>query len=120
MTSPIFPSLISDHKADVAARFVQKRTDIRARRFQRGRGVRGNERERNRKYSKIHTEPEVKHRLRQTTDEADALNAVGVPTIVVQGFDGKKHAIWGSDRMGIVGFLIQEKYHGPLTEMSKY
>ena len=26
---------------------------------------------------KIHTEPEVKHRLRQTTDEADALNAVG-------------------------------------------
>ena len=52
MTSPIFPSLISDHKADVAARFVQKRTDIQARRFQRGRGVRGNERERNRKYSK--------------------------------------------------------------------
>ena len=69
---------------------------------------------------KIHTEPEVKHRLRQTTDEADALNAVGIPTIVVQGFDGKKHAIWGSDRMGIVGFLIGEKYHGPLTEMSKY
>ena len=65
----------------------------------------------------IHNEPVVKDRLRQTTDEAAGLRALGVPTIVVQGLDGKTHAIWGSDRMGVIGFLIGEKYQGPLTEL---
>ncbi|XP_043935778.1 glutathione S-transferase kappa 1 isoform X1 [Protopterus annectens] len=57
--------------------------------------------------------PDVKNRLKQTTDEAAKHGAFGMPVIVVH-VDGVPHMFFGSDRFELIAYLLREKWFGPV------
>lgn len=59
------------------------------------------------------TSPEVKDRLRAVTDEAMEYGAFGVPSFVAHVGD-KPQLFFGSDRIELLGYLLGEKWLGPV------
>lgn len=59
--------------------------------------------------------PEVKNRLKQTTQEALDMGAFGSPFIVAH-VNGKKETFFGSDRFPVLAMVIGEQWKGPLPE----
>ncbi|XP_078507531.1 glutathione S-transferase kappa 1-like isoform X1 [Lissotriton helveticus] len=64
------------------------------------------------------TTPEVKDRLKQTTEEALNYGAFGMP-IMVAHVDGKPHMFFGSDRFELLADLLGEKWMGPVLPGQK-
>ncbi|XP_070598133.1 glutathione S-transferase kappa 1-like [Erythrolamprus reginae] len=62
---------------------------------------------------KMSTSPEVKNRLKETTDEVLNFGAFGVPCFVIQA-DGKPQLFFGSDRIELLGNALGEKWMGPV------
>ncbi|XP_039194632.1 glutathione S-transferase kappa 1-like [Crotalus tigris] len=67
---------------------------------------------------KMSTSPEVKNRLKETTDEALNRGAFGVPSFIIQ-IDGKPQLFFGSDRIEVLGNALGEKWLGPVPTSSK-
>ncbi|KAM3843587.1 glutathione S-transferase kappa 1 isoform 3-T3 [Vipera latastei] len=67
---------------------------------------------------KMSTSPEVKNRLKETTDEALKFGAFGVPCFVIQT-DGQPQLFFGSDRVELLGSVLGEKWLGPVPTLSK-
>ncbi|XP_039194633.1 glutathione S-transferase kappa 1-like [Crotalus tigris] len=67
---------------------------------------------------KMSTSPEVKNRLKETTDEALKFGAFGVPCFVIQT-DGQPQLFFGSDRVELLGNVLGEKWLGPVPTSSK-
>lgn len=67
-------------------------------------------------------DPDIKGRLKATTQEALDLRAFGAPWIVTTNVEtGKQEQFFGSDRFPFLAEAIGEKYVGPLNEYaSKY
>ncbi|NXN92368.1 GSTK1 transferase, partial [Rhinopomastus cyanomelas] len=57
--------------------------------------------------------PEVKNRLKETTEEAMKYGAFGMPAVVAH-YNGKPHLFFGSDRIELLGSIIGEKWVGPV------
>ncbi|XP_048824748.1 glutathione S-transferase kappa 1 [Lagopus muta] len=57
--------------------------------------------------------PEVKNRLKDTTEEAIKYGAFGMPAVVAH-VDGKPHLFFGSDRLELLASIIGEKWLGPV------
>ncbi|NWV00096.1 GSTK1 transferase, partial [Upupa epops] len=57
--------------------------------------------------------PEVKNRLKETTEEAIKYGAFGMPAVVAH-HNGKPHLFFGSDRIELLGSIIGEKWVGPV------
>ncbi|KGL87078.1 Glutathione S-transferase kappa 1, partial [Charadrius vociferus] len=57
--------------------------------------------------------PEVKNRLKETTEEAIKYGAFGMPAVVAH-FNGEPHLFFGSDRLELLGNVIGEKWLGPV------
>lgn len=60
-----------------------------------------------------HSSDEIKDKLRANTDEALQHSAFGAPTMIVHLPNGP-HLLWGSDRIEMLAYLLNEKYQGPL------
>ncbi|KFV66747.1 Glutathione S-transferase kappa 1, partial [Dryobates pubescens] len=57
--------------------------------------------------------PEVKNRLRETTEEAIKYGAFGMPAVVTH-VNGEPQLFFGSDRVELLGSIIGEKWMGPV------
>ncbi|XP_042665776.1 glutathione S-transferase kappa 1 [Centrocercus urophasianus] len=57
--------------------------------------------------------PEVKNRLKDTTEEAIKYGAFGMPAVVTH-VNGKPHLFFGSDRLELLASIIGEKWLGPV------
>ncbi|NXP08070.1 GSTK1 transferase, partial [Thinocorus orbignyianus] len=57
--------------------------------------------------------PEVKNRLKETTEEAIKYGAFGMPAVVAH-FNGERHLFFGSDRLELLSSVIGEKWLGPV------
>ncbi|XP_052557762.1 glutathione S-transferase kappa 1 [Tympanuchus pallidicinctus] len=57
--------------------------------------------------------PEVKNRLKDTTEEAIKYGAFGMPAVVAH-VNGKPHLFFGSDRLELLASIIGEKWLGPV------
>jgi len=57
--------------------------------------------------------PNVKNKLKETTDAACKYGAFGLP-ITVAHLDGQTHMLFGSDRMELLAHLLGEKWMGPV------
>ncbi|CAM4434488.1 unnamed protein product [Lepidochelys olivacea] len=62
--------------------------------------------------------PEVKNRLKATTEEALNYRAFGMPALVAH-VNGESHLFFGSDRLELLGNVIGEKWLGPVPAASK-
>ncbi|XP_067426112.1 glutathione S-transferase kappa 1 isoform X1 [Emydura macquarii macquarii] len=62
--------------------------------------------------------PEVKSRLKETTEEALEYGAFGMPAVVAH-VNGESHLFFGSDRLELLGNFIGEKWLGPVPAASK-
>ncbi|XP_074803983.1 glutathione S-transferase kappa 1 [Natator depressus] len=62
--------------------------------------------------------PEVKNRLKATTEEALNYGAFGMPALVAH-VNGESHLFFGSDRLELLGNVIGEKWLGPVPAASK-
>ncbi|CAM2097344.1 unnamed protein product [Caretta caretta] len=62
--------------------------------------------------------PEVKNRLKATTEEALKYGAFGMPALVAH-VNGESHLFFGSDRLELLGNVIGEKWLGPVPAASK-
>jgi len=62
--------------------------------------------------------PEVKQKLKDSTDEALFLGAFGAPTIIVHKDDGGKELVFGADRFHVLADLLGETYQGPLNHLA--
>ncbi|XP_044856046.1 glutathione S-transferase kappa 1 isoform X1 [Mauremys mutica] len=62
--------------------------------------------------------PEVKNRLKETTEEALKYGAFGMPAVVAH-VNGEAHLFFGSDRLELLGNVIGEKWLGPVPAASK-
>ncbi|XP_077679543.1 glutathione S-transferase kappa 1-like isoform X2 [Eretmochelys imbricata] len=62
--------------------------------------------------------PEVKNRLKATTEEALKYGAFGMPAVVAH-VNGESHLFFGSDRLELLGNVIGEKWLGPVPAASK-
>ncbi|XP_067320424.1 glutathione S-transferase kappa 1 [Anolis sagrei] len=62
--------------------------------------------------------PEVKNRLKATTDEVLQHGAFGLPCSVIY-VNSKPQLFFGSDRLELLGSLLGEKWLGPVPEVSK-
>ncbi|KAM4703926.1 glutathione S-transferase kappa 1 [Rhinophrynus dorsalis] len=62
--------------------------------------------------------PEVKTKLKETTDEALNHGAFGMPTIVAY-VDGKPELYFGSDRFEVLAHQLGEKWLGPVPQKSR-
>lgn len=51
---------------------------------------------------------EIKEMLKKNTEDAGALGGFGLPITAIHLPDGQTEAIWGSDRMHIIGHLLGE------------
>ncbi|XP_068556255.1 glutathione S-transferase kappa 1 isoform X2 [Anas acuta] len=60
--------------------------------------------------------PEVKNRLKETTEEAIKYGAFGMPAVVAH-FNGKPHLFFGSDRLELLANVIGEKWLGPVPSV---
>ncbi|XP_070598134.1 glutathione S-transferase kappa 1-like isoform X1 [Erythrolamprus reginae] len=67
---------------------------------------------------KMSTSPEVKNRLKETTDEVLNFGAFGLPCLVIQT-DGQPQLFFGSDRIELLGNALGEKWLGPVPTSSK-
>ncbi|XP_026549279.1 glutathione S-transferase kappa 1, partial [Notechis scutatus] len=67
---------------------------------------------------KMSTSPEIKNRLRETTDEVLKFGAFGLPSFVIQ-IDGQPQLFFGSDRIELLGNVLGEKWLGPVPTSSK-
>lgn len=67
---------------------------------------------------KMSTSPEVKNRLKETTEEVLKFGAFGVPCFVIQ-VDGQPQLFFGSDRIELLGSVLGEKWLGPVPASSK-
>ncbi|XP_036916542.1 glutathione S-transferase kappa 1 isoform X1 [Sturnira hondurensis] len=57
--------------------------------------------------------PQVKNKLRETTEAACKYGAFGLP-VTVAHLDGHTHMLFGSDRMELLAHLLGEKWMGPV------
>ncbi|XP_042723429.1 glutathione S-transferase kappa 1 [Lagopus leucura] len=57
--------------------------------------------------------PEVKNRLKDTTEEAIKYGAFGMPAVVAH-VNGNPHLFFGSDRLELLASIIGEKWLGPV------
>uniref|UniRef100_A0A8C6FEU9 Glutathione S-transferase kappa n=1 Tax=Moschus moschiferus TaxID=68415 RepID=A0A8C6FEU9_MOSMO len=57
--------------------------------------------------------PQVKNKLKETTDTACKYGAFGLP-ITVTHLDDETHMLFGSDRMELLAYLLGEKWMGPV------
>ncbi|XP_044775880.1 glutathione S-transferase kappa 1 isoform X3 [Neomonachus schauinslandi] len=57
--------------------------------------------------------PNVKNKLKETTEAACKYGAFGLP-ITVAHLDGQTHMLFGSDRMELLAHLLGEKWMGPV------
>ncbi|XP_054023537.1 glutathione S-transferase kappa 1 [Dryobates pubescens] len=57
--------------------------------------------------------PEVKNRLRETTEEAIKYGVFGMPAVVTH-VNGEPQLFFGSDRVELLGSIIGEKWMGPV------
>uniref|UniRef100_A0A8D0DNC8 Glutathione S-transferase kappa n=1 Tax=Salvator merianae TaxID=96440 RepID=A0A8D0DNC8_SALMN len=71
-----------------------------------------------RKILEMSNSPEIKNRLKETTDQALKYGAFGLPSFVFH-VNGKPQLIFGSDRLELLGSLLGEKWHGPVPTASK-
>ncbi|XP_073541497.1 glutathione S-transferase kappa 1-like isoform X2 [Phyllobates terribilis] len=67
--------------------------------------------------SKI-TSPEIKNKLKETTDKALEYGVFGMPSIVAH-IDGKPELFFGSDRFELLAHLLGEKWLGPVPQKSR-
>ncbi|CAI5796742.1 glutathione S-transferase kappa 1 isoform X1 [Podarcis lilfordi] len=71
-----------------------------------------------RKLLEMSSSPEVKNRLKATTDEALKYGAFGLPSFVAH-INEEPHLLFGSDRLELLGHLLGEKWLGPVPTPSK-
>ncbi|XP_077114875.1 glutathione S-transferase kappa 1-like [Ranitomeya variabilis] len=64
------------------------------------------------------TSPEVKNKLKETTEKALAYGVFGMPSIVAH-IDGKPELFFGSDRFELLAHLLGEKWLGPVPQKSR-
>ncbi|XP_073537488.1 glutathione S-transferase kappa 1-like [Phyllobates terribilis] len=64
------------------------------------------------------TTPEVKNKLKETTEKALAYGVFGMPSIVAH-IDGKPELFFGSDRFELLAHLLGEKWLGPVPQKSR-
>ncbi|KAM4635907.1 glutathione S-transferase kappa 1 [Discoglossus pictus] len=64
------------------------------------------------------SQPEVKNKLKETTEEALKYGAFGMPTMVAH-IDGKSHLYFGSDRFEVLAHQLGEKWLGPVPNKPK-
>ncbi|XP_035866880.1 glutathione S-transferase kappa 1 isoform X2 [Phyllostomus discolor] len=57
--------------------------------------------------------PQVKNKLKETTEAACKYGAFGLP-VTVAHVDGQTHMLFGSDRMELLAHLLGEKWMGPV------
>ncbi|KAM5302424.1 glutathione S-transferase kappa 1 isoform 3-T3 [Glossophaga mutica] len=57
--------------------------------------------------------PQVKNKLKETTEAACKYGAFGLP-VTVAHLDGQTHMLFGSDRMELLAYLLGEKWMGPV------
>ncbi|KAM9327305.1 glutathione S-transferase kappa 1 [Gastrophryne carolinensis] len=62
--------------------------------------------------------PEVKNRLRETTDKALKYGMFGMPSIVAH-IDGKPELYFGTDRFELLAHNLGEKWLGPVPQKSR-
>ncbi|XP_053306235.1 glutathione S-transferase kappa 1 [Spea bombifrons] len=62
--------------------------------------------------------PEVKNKLKETTDEALKYGVFGLPSIVAH-IDGKPQMYFGSDRFELLAHQLGEKWLGPVPSKSR-
>ena len=70
-------------------------------------------------YWNARKDAEVKGELGKVTQEALDIGCFGAPWFLVEDGNGKKHSIFGSDRMELICKLCDEEYKGSLPEFSK-
>ncbi|XP_010188907.1 PREDICTED: glutathione S-transferase kappa 1, partial [Mesitornis unicolor] len=68
------------------------------------------------KLLKMISSPEVKNRLKETTEEALKYGAFGMPAVVAH-FNEEHHLFFGSDRLELLGNVIGEKWLGPVPSV---
>ncbi|XP_069609742.1 glutathione S-transferase kappa 1-like [Ranitomeya imitator] len=64
------------------------------------------------------TTPEIKNKLKETTDKALEYGVFGMPSIVAH-IDGKPELFFGSDRFELLAHLLGEKWLGPVPQKSR-
>ncbi|XP_073404410.1 glutathione S-transferase kappa 1-like [Dendrobates tinctorius] len=64
------------------------------------------------------TSPEVKNKLKETTEKALAYGVFGMPSIVAH-IDGKPELFFGSDRFELLAHQLGEKWLGPVPQKSR-
>ncbi|KAM4030500.1 glutathione S-transferase kappa 1 [Anomaloglossus baeobatrachus] len=64
------------------------------------------------------TSPEVKNKLKETTDQALEYGVFGMPSIVAH-IDGKPELFFGSDRFELLAHQLGEKWLGPVPQKSR-
>ncbi|XP_062985083.1 glutathione S-transferase kappa 1 [Elgaria multicarinata webbii] len=69
------------------------------------------------KLLEMSTSPDVKNRLKATTEEALRYGAFGMPCFVFH-VDGEPQLLFGSDRLELLGSLLGEKWLGPVPTSS--
>ncbi|XP_075204768.1 glutathione S-transferase kappa 1-like [Anomaloglossus baeobatrachus] len=62
--------------------------------------------------------PEVKNKLKETTEKALAYGVFGMPSIVAH-IDGKPELFFGSDRFELLAHQLGEKWLGPVPQKSR-
>nr|XP_056704739.1 glutathione S-transferase kappa 1 [Euleptes europaea] len=70
------------------------------------------------KLLEMSTSPEVKNRLRTTTDEALKYGAFGLPSFVAH-VNGEPQLLFGSDRLELLANVLGEKWLGPVPVSAK-
>ncbi|XP_033029432.1 glutathione S-transferase kappa 1 [Lacerta agilis] len=71
-----------------------------------------------RKLLEMSSSPEVKNRLKATTEEALKYGAFGLPCFVAH-INEEPHLFFGSDRLELLANLLGEKWLGPVPTSSK-
>nr|XP_034953056.1 glutathione S-transferase kappa 1 [Zootoca vivipara] len=71
-----------------------------------------------RKLLEMSSSPEVKNRLKATTEEALKYGAFGLPCFVTH-VNEEPHLLFGTDRLELLGNLLGEKWLGPVPTSSK-
>ncbi|XP_073404409.1 glutathione S-transferase kappa 1-like [Dendrobates tinctorius] len=64
------------------------------------------------------TSPEIKNKLKETTDKALEYGVFGMPSIVAH-IKGKPELFFGSDRFELLAHLLGEKWLGPVPQTSR-
>jgi len=72
------------------------------------------------KYIQMSNEAEVKQKLTDvTTDLVQNKGIFGFPSYSIQKEGEKEIILFGSDRMDVLAWIIEEKYDGPVPNISK-